>query len=547
MPTISVKKHEIERLLNKKWSTTDFSDLLFDFGLEIDDVLEEEDGLLFKIEIPANRYDLLCTEGLSHSLKSYIFNHKFDDIIVKPSEYKIVKEHTGMRSCLASAIIKNYKFDKISFDSFISYQEKLCGSLGRNRSIVSIGTHDMDIVKFPVIFKSIKKDDLKFRPLNSQSEVTDLKDHFKNDKHISKYFCYTSDDKYIIFEDADKNILSIPPIINSEMSRISVGTTNIFIEVTGTNQHKVDTCLKMLLSAFRTDEMYSVEITGTKPDISTTKSYIFTVDEVYKELNINLSVGDLCNCLIKMMYQTEILDDKSLKVIVPSIRQDVIHKADIIEDIAIGYGYNNINKKMPEINTVGKEDGLNKFSDKIRMEMSMLGFVEVYTLVLVSKSDDIFGDTSALIDNYKSLECEVVRSSLYPGLLKSVSGNLHVKIPIKIFEVGDLVYLNKYNDVGASNKRFLSCLYVGNKSHLEDVQGPLSMILDKCGIKDYKYVKQDDEKKYLKNQSAVLKIGDEICGSIGVCNGDVLNKYKIPYSGSMFELDIQKIYESFFN
>ena len=75
----------------------------------------------------------------------------------------------------------------------------------------------------------------------------------------------------------------------------------------------------------------------------------------------------------------------------------------------------------------------------------------------------------------------------------------------------------------------------------------MTVILEKCGIKDYKFERMDDEKKYLKNQSAVLKINDKIFGSIGVCNGDVLNKYKIPYSGSMFELDIESIFDTFFN
>lgn len=549
MPTISVKKREIEKLLCKSYDAETFSDILFNYGLEIDECIEESDDITYKIEIPANRYDLLCAEGLNYALQSYLFEKVFEDINLQSSEYTIFKQHFGNRSCVAAAIIKNYKFDKYSYDSFISYQEKLCGNLGRNRSLVSMGTHDLDTISWPVTYKSIKKTELKFAPLNCTKEINDLEMHFKDDKNIGKYLQYVDNDNYIVFMDAKGHILSVPPVINSNRTKISVNTTNILVEVTGTNTYKVNTCLKMILSAFRTDNMCQVNIISDKQEILEIKdkSYLLSIDEVYKELNINISVIDLSDLLIKMMYKTNIIDDKHLNVSVPSVRQDVLHKADLIEDIAICYGFNNINMVMPDINTIGSENRLNKFSDKLRLEMCMLGFTEVYTMVLVSKSDNIFGDNSAVVSNYKSLECEAVRSSLYPGLMKAVSSNLHCKIPIKIFEVGDVVFLDSESDVGARNRRYLSCLYVGNKSHLEDVQGPMTVILEKCGIKDYKFERMDDEKKYLKNQSAVLKINDKIFGSIGVCNGDVLNKYKIPYSGSMFELDIESIFDTFFN
>ncbi|WUR04888.1 phenylalanine-tRNA ligase beta subunit (FARSB) [Vairimorpha necatrix] len=545
MPTISVSKFEIERLLNKNYDPENFSDILFDFGLEIDEIEKNDTETSYKIEIPANRYDLLCAEGLSNSLHSYLFNKQFIDIKLLPSQFEIKKKYFKKRSCVASAIIKNFSFDKISYDSFISYQEKLCGSLGRNRSLVSMGTHDLDKISWPVTFKSIKKNVLDFVPLNCKKQVQNLEEHFKDDKNISKYLQYLDDDEYVVFEDNNNDVISVPPVINSNKTKISLDTRNILVEVTGTNSYKVNTCLKMLLSAFRTEEMYSVNITGEEIEKTNEKIYTLTLEEVYKELNIKIDIDTLENLLIKMMYQVIKVDDKSLNIIVPSIRQDVIHKADIIEDIAICYGYNNIKMIMPDLSTIGSENRLNKFSDKLRLEMSMLGFIEVYTMVLVSRTDDKFEKSSALVENYKSLECEVVRNSLYPGLLKSVSSNLHCKIPIKIFELGDVVNLSK-NDVGAANRRMLSCLFVGNKSHLEEIQGPMTTILEKCGIKNFQFENFYNEKKYLKNQSAVLKINGEVYGSIGVCSGDVMNRYKIPYSGSMFELDIEKIYEKFF-
>lgn len=541
MPTISVTKNEIETLLNANLNPIDFSNLLFDFGLEVDEIIENGPEISYKIEIPANRYDLLCAEGLNHALSSYMNNIIYEDYTLKTSNYRIVKK-TNYRGCIASAIIKNLKFTKESYKSFISYQEKLSDSLGKNRSIVSIGTHNLDEIQFPVIFKNIEKKELNFKPLNSSTEISDLYEYFKNDKKMLKYLSYTDKDNYTVFIDSKDDILSVPPVINSDLTKITLDTKNVFVEVTGINQHKVNVCLKMLLSAFKSNDMYEVIILNEdgKMEENFDEDYIIEIScqEVYNELNINLNINELSKLLIRMMYKTEIISENKLKIKIPLVRQDVIHKCDIIEDIAISYGYNNIKKVLPDVNTIGKKNNLNKYSDKIRLEMTILGFIEVYTLILTSKTDG-----KILVDNYKSSECEEVRSSLIGGLIKSVSSNLHCKIPIKIFEVGDVVYLDENNDIGASNKRKLACLCVGNKSHLEDIQGPLTLLFNKCGIKDFSFELKDDTTKYLKNQSAIIKIRGEICGSIGVCSGYLLNKYKIPYSGSMFEIDIEKIFE----
>ena len=76
MPTIGVNRDELMRCLGVEYSETEFDELCFEFGLELDEVVKEDNGdVTYKIEVGANRYDLLCLEGLVRNL--LIFQNKY--------------------------------------------------------------------------------------------------------------------------------------------------------------------------------------------------------------------------------------------------------------------------------------------------------------------------------------------------------------------------------------------------------------------------------------------------------------------------------------
>jgi len=235
--------------------------------------------------------------------------------------------------------------------------------------------------------------------------------------------------------------------------------------------------------------------------------------------------------------------EELFKIKVHDVRSDILHKCDIIEDIAIAHGFNNFEGYLPTSFTVGSEIPLNKFSDKLRMEFAMVGFNEALTLTLLSRAENIFNNENAVIlQNPKSMGYEVVRTSLIPGLLKFIASNLHVKAPFKVFEVADIVLLDKENISGARNLRMLAGIYSGTSAHLEDIQGPISFLLEKCGVYEYSFQPFHDPIKYLKNQSALIKVKDTILGSVGVCNPEICHFFKIPYAASFFEIDVEKLF-----
>lgn len=565
MPSLAVEKNLLLKKIGKEITEKELNDVVFDFGVELDEIYEENGKTMVKFDIPANRYDLLSLEGFSTALRAYMSLDRFEDLNIKETVgVTVYRKSTHEREYIACGIIRGIKFDKDSYESFIGYQDKLHCSIGRNRSLLAIGTHDLDKIHGKITYQSIDLSDIQFTPLitdvKESQEIknlklisgAELKNHFSNDKKIFKFFDLLSEsDKAVVFK-CDDTVMSVPPIINSNTTKISLETKNIFVEVTGTDFNKVNTALKYILYNFRGDSVEYVDIVNedTSEKIRTPQfhdfEYTISLETINKKLHLNLKAEEVKHLLERMLYEVTI-DSDSLIVHVFDVRGDVLHECDIIEDIAIAYGFNNFNFRCPPIYTVGFEDPINKFSDKVRQELAIFGFIEALTLTLLSKAENIVDpELAVILGNPKSKEYEVVRTSLLPGILKSIGSNLHTKIPIKVFEVADVVLLNEKADEGAKNERRACCVIASNRSLLEDVQGPLSMLFTKCGINNFSYEKSCDS-RYLENQNAIVKIGDFVIGTLGVLHPHVCKQFEIPYAASSFEINLEILFNYFMN
>lgn len=146
---------------------------------------------------------------------------------------------------------------------------------------------------------------------------------------------------------------------------------------------------------------------------------------------LSLSPQEQCNLLQKMGHKATPSkgDPDSLDISIPVIRADVLHQADIMEDLAVAYGFNKLPRFYPnKSGGVGAPLPINKLSDIVRNESAMAGWTEAMPLILCShdenykwlnRKDD--GTKAIRLQNPKSLEYQIVRTSLLPGLLKTVS------------------------------------------------------------------------------------------------------------------------------
>ena len=585
------------RRLGKEYTETEFDELCFEFGIELDEVTSEkqikdkflgeagagasgagddaEDDTIYKIDIPANRYDLLCMEGISRALNVFrgvepspVFR-MIEPANGAPRQKMIQKPETMLvRPFVVCAVLRGVKFDKARYDSFIDLQDKLHQNICRRRTLVAIGTHDLNTVKGPFTYEAHPPEDIKFTPLKQTREfnAAELMEHYKSDQKL-KHFLHIIDGSVVfpVIYDAERTVLSLPPIINGAHSAISLDTTDVFIECTATDLNKAKIVLNTVVTMFSeySANKFAVEPVDVVSSSGDERAYpdfmtrFVDVDPGYVRKRIGVTAADIdtkamAALLCRMQLPTKI-DGDVLRVEVPPTRSDILHPCDVAEDVAIAYGYNNINKEKagPNVVTVGAQQPLNNFSDLVRQEMASQGFSEVLTWILCSHDDNFAnvnreddGDCAAIVANPSSLDVQVARSSLLQGVLKAMGANKDAPVPAKLFEVGDVVLLDESKDVGARNSRRLLVLYSNTTSGFEVAHGALDRVMQitgaaKDGDAGYTLDTSLNEATYFPGrQAGIVRDGKRI-GVMGVVHPTVLGKFDIVNPCSVLELDLE--------
>ncbi|PBP28604.1 phenylalanyl-tRNA synthetase [Diplocarpon rosae] len=606
MPTISVDKAELYKALGQEYTTEEFESLCFEFGIELDEDTSNSDRPIvngkqapaeLKIEIPANRYDMLCFEGIALMLN--IFREKtplpnYRLVTPKDGKLQTITAHPDtlkVRPYVSGAILRNVKFTQEAYDSFISLQDKLHQNLARNRTLVAIGTHDLDTIKGPFTYEALPPKDIKFVPLNQSKEMNaaDLMEFYENDKHLGKYLHIIRDKPvYPVIYDSQRIVCSMPPIINGDHSKITLKTTNVLIEMTGTDRTKLEIVNNIIVSMFSQycSEPFAIEPvqivsehngeTRQTPDL-TPRTAEAEVDYINNCCGLQETPERICQLLTKMCYSAKpsSKDNNVIEVSVPPTRADVLHQCDIMEDVAIAYGFNNLPRSSPnKASTIAQPLMINKLSDIVRQETAMAGWSEVMPLILCSHDENFAylnrkddGTTAVRLANPKTAEYQVVRTSLLPGLLKTIRENKKHSVPIKVFEVSDVAFKDESLERKSRNERHFAAAWYGKTSGFEVVHGLLDRVLlmlqtafvtHEEGLEgkkvDYQ-VKQDHSKPdgywieeidaptFFAGHAAAIYLRlngkTERIGEFGILHPTVLEKFELRYPVSTLEINLE--------
>ena len=592
MPTVTVNRAALFKAIGKEFTDEEFDNLCFEFGIELDEVTSEQqmfeneqqksgthlsNEVLYKIEVAANRYDLLCLEGLALALK--VFLEKEPMPIFKPlnvmseTERQLIVEPSveEVRPIGLAAILRGINFTNDTMKGFMELQEKLHNNICRGRKLVSMGTHDLDTIKGPFYYRALPKKDINFVPLNRTESVDGdgLMNILKEDPKLGKYL-YLLDgfDKYPVMMDSNNVIMSLPPIINSQHTKMTLDTHNVFIDITGLDYTKCEIVLNTLVAMFSVycKDPFTIEevkvVTkknGEEKIYPDLKPRVFKADVDYLRTisGINDIVPEeILKCLKKMELDGKILNEKEIEVTAPITRSDVLHQCDIAEDLAISYGYNNITKKITPTNCYGRQQPYNKLSDLFRHEMAMGGYVEFLTMSLLSEKDLYTNmlkkpdDTSAKIFYSSCKEFEYMRNSLIPGILKSVEANKANQLPYRIFEISDVVLVDKNNEVGAANRRKLCFAYANTVSSMEIVQGMVDLLMKKIGlvfqekndVKKKYTIRPSNDPSFFPDRQAEIIIQDNIkIGIYGIIHPKVLKNFNIKNPVTLCDIDLQTV------
>jgi len=573
MPVIPVPKWYICQHLKGITTEKDIDDLCFEFGTEFDGECEDEDTgeLMWRIEVAANRYDLLSPEGIVQALRVFQgIGEPPNYTIVPPVETIIIDENAAtVRPFCVAAVVRNLSLDQMKYKSFIDLQDKLHQNICRKRHLVSIGTHDLSTVKGPFRYTAMTPEDISFIPLNQTQKMNghEMIASYTEHAQLKSYLHLIKDSaKYPCIVDANNVILSVPPIINGDHSKMSKETKDVFIEVTALDPTKARIVLHVLIASLteHTSQKYTVEqvnvqytdnwssnlpfgtdYTGINfnafnkyngsrfitPDMEEAK-FTTTVKYVKGLLGINdKSLNDklICSLLQKMLLKAIPKGDgENIEVIVPITRSDVLHECDIAEDVGIAYGFNNI---QPRCLSAAKERPMTGLSSQVRQWVAEGGFNEVYNWALICVKDafDNFGykmeeartcdaicDLSAKViyDPYsepavlgdsKTSEFEIVRPNLLCGLLKCLAHNTHAGQPIQLFEIGNVVALTPQATLQSVNRNWFSAVSCSNGSAgFETLHGLADYILMKLQMTpSYFDMMEESAKANLRTRSGI--------------------------------------------
>jgi phenylalanyl-tRNA synthetase beta chain len=415
------------------------------FGADIERIEEDHAD----IEFFANRPDLFSAEGIARALRGFLgIETGLPRYTVTPSGIEFIVEPglEKIRPYIGSAVIREISLDEESIVSLMGLQEALHWAVGRGRGKVAIGLHDMDGITPP--FRYFAADPkTAFVPLDFDREMTMkeiLSDHPKGRDyaHLVEQF-----PRYPLIVDTNNEVLSFPPIINGELTRVTEKTKNILLDTTGTDKKAVMTAVNIICTAFAETGavIESVTINGEEtPSLTPTRRRI-GVTQCSNLLGLSLTAEEVASNLRSMRFGAEPDGDEHVLVDVPCYRADILHDWDIYEDVAIAYGYERITPELPPTFTIGKEHPVIRRMDAVRSILSGLGYLEMMPFTLTSERV-LFENMQRQSDPRTlrvmhpiSEEQTLLRSAILPLLMETLQLNVHRELPQRLFTVGDVI------------------------------------------------------------------------------------------------------------
>jgi phenylalanyl-tRNA synthetase beta chain len=498
------------------------------------------------IEFFPDRPDLYSVEGAARAMRGFLdLETGLPEYEIKPYKVSISvsEDILKIRPFLGCAVVRGVKFTSSSIKSLMDLQEDLHWGLGRNRKKVSIGVHDLKNVQPPFRYMAVDPG-FEFVPLDytekmSMTEILDKHPKGTRFAHLVRGF-----DKYPIILDANDNVLSFPPIINGTLTSVTESTTDLFIDVTGLGE-AVYTALNIVVTALaeRGGQIEFVRLIRpggeelVLPDLEP-RERLLTTGEVKTLIGMDLSVEEIVKQLERMRFGALALDEETIEVKVPAYRADILHNSDLVEDIAKGYGYENIKVRVPETYTAGKSHPISLMRASVNEIMVGLGYYEVMPFTLTSekinfenmrrqKTDDVTNVLHPISEDQTML-----RTTVLPNLLEILALNQHRELPQKIFEFGEVVS-------NETTGQHIAAVSIHPQANFTEVYEVVDAFMREMML-PYE-VKESEDPAFLEGRRADVYVNGKKLGVFGELHPEVINNFALGYAVVGFELDLNDL------
>ncbi len=546
MPVISINRKYLYGLIGKGMDDRKFSEYISKLGFAVEAVGEED----IAVEITANRLDLLDAVGLARTIKNFMhksrrFHYEIED--EEPAlEITVDKSVAAVRPFISAVAAFGVEMSDDLVLNLINFSEKFCETYGRNRRKIAMGFHDLDRIKGPLIYRSAG--DIEFAPLGHRSKMKFSK-VLETEEKGKQYGGAIRDEVrqfYPALSDSEGPIAFIP-ILNSERTRITPSTRNVFVDITGVSEYAVNKVTELLAAIFidlgaRTRRV-KINYDGKTVLSPVMAKRYMTIPIKRAELEIGVGIGynNIISLANKMGYEAGMVGN-DIRFCIPEYRLDVIDEQDVIEDIAIGYGYEYINPLPIQYSQPGRLETKTEFNRRASDIMIGLGFSECTNSYLTNAQNNfakagIESANAILLKNSNTESITMLRTWLLPSLLGNLGQSGHESMPQGIFEV-DLAFEERMGRPVESNR--LAFVSVNPKANFNDSKAAVEGLLYALGI-DYT-VSGSGHKAFIEGRCAKITVGGADVGFFGELHPEVLKNFGIEEAGIALELVLDSLY-----
>ena len=542
MPVIELNLNRIKKIISGNVTKKRIVDTLPFLGLDI----ESQDGDKIRIEYSPNRPDYSTDFGIALGLEGLLGIKKgIQKTNIKKQgkfEIKVDPSVSKIRPFVTGVIARNGTIDDETIKQLMNMQEDLHFGIGRKRKKSSIGLHDLDSISFPLNYTTSTRGH-SFVPLNSESKHTI--DQILSETEVGKnYGWILGDSKNVpIIVDSEGTTISFPPIINASVTAVTTKTKNVLVEVTSLDKDAAEDMLSVVVAILQMAgfEIIQLTISGGKNSTPRLNSRKIQYDTRLTEqiLGLNISTSAMASSLKKCRLDA-IQKGTKIQCTIPRYRFDVFGPMDIVEEIALGYGIDNLTPKLSPSQKLGEKSLMTKKLDIVSKITVGFGFTEALNSSLTSKKilfDFLNRDSSQMISviDSKSQEHTILRDTILPGLIENLSKNIHESYPQKLFEVGTV--FSKAKPIHEAIN--LAGVIAYKESNYSEMKSILQSIL-KTGFKIDSKTKtpKDNVITFANGRHSDIFVGEKSVGTIGEINSDVLDNFKIRTSVVGFEIKL---------
>jgi phenylalanyl-tRNA synthetase beta chain len=561
MPTIDVDCTELEKLLGWSWNDDlEKLDWLLAFVKSEVKLFNEQEGVV-SIELKdTGRPDLWSVEGLARTLRGFLGLEKEPrryEVDESAMAVQVDKRLKALRPYICCSVIKGVKLTDAVIRGLMHLQDKLDQTYGRNRRKTSIGIYDYNLISPPLSYAVAKPDEVSFVPLGFEEKMSLGEILLRHPKGVEYGRILKGQSVYPILLDAERKVLSFPPVINSnDLGRVTEKTGNLLVEVTGTAHHTVLNTLNLVTLALvdrggkayaatvrYPDDAFYVSKEVVTPDFSS-RQIDLSVGYANKVLGLTLTTERMAECLLTAGLGVEKIAGDSISVVIPCYRVDVMHPVDLVEDIAVAYGYNNFEPVWRELPSTGGVRREQRLIDISREFMVGLGFQEVLNYTLTSPESlfdkmNIKKTSIVEVANPKVVTMSCLRSWLLPSLMEFLGSNQSVEFPQKIFELGKVTLLDETLETKTRDEEWLAAATTHPTASFTEIKSTLDSFFMNLGVEWQ--IEETVHPSFVEGRVGKAIVNGVNVGFLGEVNPQVLESWKLENPVSAFEINVLRI------